>query len=65
MGCGNTPQDALHTLSDTAAFWLAGLLKHAAGLTALCVPVKRHELQRFAAAEDPAAWQRREYFSRF
>ena len=27
--------------------------------------VKRQELARHAAAEDPAAWQRREYFGRY
>ena len=34
----STPGDACHTLSDAGAHWLAGLLQHAAGLTALCVP---------------------------
>lgn len=35
---GSTPRDALHTLSDTGAHWLAGLLAHARGLTPLCTP---------------------------
>jgi glutamine synthetase len=30
--------DARHTLSDTGAHWLAGLLTHAAGMTPLCAP---------------------------
>lgn len=33
-----SPQDARHTLSDTGAHWLAGLLEHAAGMTSLCTP---------------------------
>lgn len=35
---GTTPSDALHTLSATGAAWLAGLLAHAPGMTALCTP---------------------------
>ncbi|MBL0944013.1 MAG: glutamine synthetase [Hydrogenophaga sp.] len=35
---GSTPRDALHTLSDTGAHWLAGLLEHARALTPLCTP---------------------------
>jgi glutamine synthetase len=30
--------DARHTLSDAGAHWLAGLLAHAPGMTALCAP---------------------------
>jgi glutamine synthetase len=33
-----TPLDAQHTLSDTASHWLAGLLAHARGMSALCTP---------------------------
>ncbi|MCU0925662.1 MAG: glutamine synthetase family protein [Hydrogenophaga sp.] len=32
------PHDARHTLSDTGAHWLAGLLAHGEGMTALCTP---------------------------
>lgn len=35
---GTTPLDARHTLSDAASHWLAGLLAHARGMTALCTP---------------------------
>lgn len=35
---GSTPADARHTLSDAGAHWLAGLLAHARGMTALCTP---------------------------
>ncbi|MDP2163421.1 MAG: glutamine synthetase family protein [Hydrogenophaga sp.] len=35
---GTTPLDAQHTLSDAASHWLAGLLAHARGMTALCTP---------------------------
>jgi glutamine synthetase len=35
---GSTPADARHTLSDAGAHWLAGLLAHAPGMTALCTP---------------------------
>ena len=35
---GSTPADARHCLSDTGAHWLAGLLAHARGMTALCTP---------------------------
>lgn len=35
---GSTPVDARHCLSDTGAHWLAGLLDHARGMTALCTP---------------------------
>jgi len=35
---GSTPADARHTLSDTGAHYLAGLLAHAQGMTALCTP---------------------------
>lgn len=35
---GAVAMDARHTLSDTGAHWLAGLLAHAAGMTALCAP---------------------------
>lgn len=35
---GTTPRDASHTLSDTGAAWLAGLLAHARGMAALCAP---------------------------
>jgi glutamine synthetase len=35
---GTTPADALHTLSDTGAAWLAGLLAHAKGMASLCTP---------------------------
>ena len=33
-----TSGQARHTLSDTGAHWLAGLLHHARGMTALCAP---------------------------
>ena len=35
---GTTPADALHTLSDTGAHYLAGLLARASAATALCTP---------------------------
>lgn len=35
---GSTKADATHTLSDTGAHWLAGLLAHARGMTVLCTP---------------------------
>jgi glutamine synthetase len=35
---GSTPAHARHTLSDAGAHWLAGLLAHAEGMTALCTP---------------------------
>jgi glutamine synthetase len=35
---GSTPSNARHCLSDTGAHWLAGLLAHARGMTALCTP---------------------------
>ncbi len=35
---GAAPDQARHTLSDTGARWLAGLLQHARGMTALCAP---------------------------
>ena len=34
----STKADATHTLSDTGAQWLAGLLEHARGMTVLCTP---------------------------
>lgn len=34
----STVRDARHTLSDAGAHWLAGLLAHAPGMTALCTP---------------------------
>ena len=33
-----TPADALHTLTDTGAAWLGGLLAHARGMAPLCTP---------------------------
>jgi glutamine synthetase len=35
---GTTPADALHTLTDTGAAWLGGLLAHARGMASLCTP---------------------------
>jgi glutamine synthetase len=35
---GSQPGDARHSLSDVGAHWLAGLLAHAPGMTALCTP---------------------------
>ncbi len=35
---GSRVQDAQHTLSSTGEHWLAGLLAHAPGMTALCTP---------------------------
>ena len=35
---GTTPADALHTLTDTGAAWLGGLLAHAKGMASLCTP---------------------------
>ena len=35
---GSTPHDARHCLSEVGAHWLAGLLAHARGMTALCTP---------------------------
>jgi glutamine synthetase len=32
------PDEARHTLSDDGALWLAGLLRHAQGMAALCAP---------------------------
>ena len=34
----SAPYDARHTLSDAGAHWLAGLLAHGEGMTALCTP---------------------------
>lgn len=34
----STQRDARHVLSDAGAHWLAGLLAHAPGMTALCTP---------------------------
>jgi len=34
----STARDARHTLSDAGTHWLAGLLEHAPGMTALCTP---------------------------
>jgi glutamine synthetase len=33
-----TPAEALHTLTDTGAAWLGGLLAHAQGMASLCTP---------------------------
>ncbi|MCB4365766.1 glutamine synthetase [Hydrogenophaga taeniospiralis] len=35
---GSSRADARHTLSDAGTHWLAGLLAHAPGMTALCTP---------------------------
>lgn len=35
---GSSTRDATHTLSETGSRWLAGLLEHAPGMTALCTP---------------------------
>ncbi|WP_088284514.1 glutamine synthetase family protein [Ideonella sp. A 288] len=35
---GSTPGDACHTLSDTGAHYLAGLIEHAAGTAVFCTP---------------------------
>jgi len=35
---GSTPDDARHTLSDTGAAYLAGLLAHGRGMAAFCTP---------------------------
>ena len=35
---GSHPGNARHTLTDTGAHWLAGLLAHAPAITALCTP---------------------------
>jgi glutamine synthetase len=35
---GTEPSDARHTLSDTGAQYLAGLMRHARGMTVMCTP---------------------------
>ena len=57
---GTTPADATHTLSDTGAAWLGGLLAHAQGMTVLCTPTA-NGFGRFrpnALAPQAAVWGR-------
>ena len=53
-----TPLDATHTLSDTGSTWLAGLLAHAQGMTALCAPTVNGfgRFQPNALAPHAAVW---------
>ena len=55
---GSTPTDAAHTLSDTGCAWLAGLLAHAPGMTALCTPTANGygRFQANALAPNAAVW---------
>jgi glutamine synthetase len=55
---GTTPLDAAHTLSDTGCAWLAGLLAHAQGMTALCAPTVNGfgRFQPNALAPHAAVW---------
>jgi glutamine synthetase len=55
---GATPLDATHTLSDTGSAWLAGLLAHAQGMTALCAPTVNGfgRFQPNALAPHAAVW---------
>ncbi len=55
---GTTPLDASHTLSDTGCAWLAGLLAHAQGMTALCAPTVNGfgRFQPNALAPHAAVW---------
>jgi glutamine synthetase len=55
---GSTPVAAEHTLSDTGAAWLAGLLHHAPGMTALCTPTANGygRFQANALAPDAVVW---------
>ena len=55
---GTTPRDATHTLSDTGSAWLAGLLAHAQGMTALCAPTVNGfgRFQPNALAPHAAVW---------
>lgn len=55
---GSTATDAAHTLSDTGTAWLAGLLAHAPGMTALCTPTANGygRFQANALAPNAAVW---------
>ena len=55
---GTTPLDASHTLSDIGCSWLAGLLAHAQGMTALCAPTVNGfaRFQPNALAPHAAVW---------
>jgi glutamine synthetase len=53
--------DALDALAADAVVGTAGL---GAAAVELYTRIKRHELARHAAAEDPTEWERREYFAR-
>lgn len=55
---GSHLTDAAHTLSDTGAAWLAGLLAHAPGMTALCTPTVNGfgRFQANALAPNAAVW---------
>jgi glutamine synthetase len=52
------PQAAAHTLSDLGTAWLAGLLAHARGMAALCVPTGNGfaRFQAHALAPCAAVW---------
>jgi glutamine synthetase len=52
---------ALDALADDTVVGTAGL---GAAAVDLYTRIKRHELARHAAAEDPTEWERREYFAR-
>ena len=51
---GTTPVDALHTLTDTGAAWLGGLLAHAKGM-ASCA----HPRSTASGVSGPTRWHRR------
>lgn len=57
---GATPADAVFTLSDIGAAWLAGLLAHAPGMTPLCTPTVNGfgRFQPNALAPNAAVWGR-------
>jgi len=54
------PGDARQVLSDTGTHWLAGLLAHAAGMTALCAPTlpAYSRYQGSVMAPQSAVWAR-------
>lgn len=57
---GSTPADALHTLSDRGAHYLAGLLEHAAGMAVFCTPTVNGygRFKPHALAPQSALWGR-------
>ena len=59
-GATGAAGDARQVLSDTGAHWLAGLLAHAAGMTALCAPTlpAYSRYQGSVMAPQSAVWAR-------